>query len=60
MALSTEGAMAPGPKAVALHLSEAERQALEGLLRRRSTGQALAQRARIVLACAEPGATNLG
>ncbi len=27
-------------------------------MRRRSTGQALAQRARIVLACAEPGSTN--
>jgi transposase len=49
-----------GPKAVALELSEAERAELQRLLRRRGVGQALAQRARVVLACAEPGATNLG
>ena len=52
--------MARGPKAVALDLMDAERSALEHLVRRRNIGQALAQRARIVLACAEPGATNLG
>jgi transposase len=52
--------MARGPKAIALHLSEDERTELERLIRRRSAGQALAQRARIVLACAEPGATNAG
>jgi transposase len=52
--------MAPGPKAVPLHLTPDERRALEGISRRRSAGQALAQRARVILACAEPGATNLG
>ena len=52
--------MARGPKAIALHLSEQERAELERLVRRRSAGQALVQRARIVLACAEPGATNAG
>jgi len=41
-------------------LAEDERAELERLLRRRGVGQALAQRIRIVLACAEPGATNLG
>ena len=52
--------MSRGPKAVALELTEAERIELRRLLRRRGVGQALAQRVRIVLACAEPGATNLG
>lgn len=52
--------MARGPKAIALHLSEHERVELERLIRRRSAGQALVQRARIVLACAEPGSTNAG
>ena len=52
--------MARGPKAVALTLTDEERAALESMVRRRSVGQALAQRARIVLACAEPGATNAG
>ncbi len=52
--------MARGPKAIALHLSEHERTELERIVRRRSAGQALVQRARIVLACAEPGATNAG
>jgi transposase len=45
---------------VPLDLAEAERAELRRLLRRRGVGQALAQRLRIVLACAEPGATNLG
>jgi transposase len=49
-----------GPKAVALELTETERAELRRLLRRRGVGQALAQRIRVVLACAEPGATNLG
>jgi transposase len=49
-----------GPKAVPLELSEAERTELRRLLRRRGVGQALAQRIRVVLACAELGATNLG
>ena len=52
--------MARGPQAVALELTDAERTALESLVRRRNIGQALAQRARVVLACAAPGATNLG
>ena len=43
--------MARGPKAIALHLSEDERAELERIIRRRSAGQALVQRARIVLAC---------
>ncbi|WP_422653673.1 IS630 family transposase, partial [Geminicoccus sp.] len=52
--------MAHGPKALALELTSAERVALANLIRRRKVGQALAQRARVVLACAEPEATNLG
>ncbi len=52
--------MSRGPKAATLELTEAERAELGRLLRRRGVGQALAQRIRIVLACAEPGATNLG
>ena len=42
-----------GRRAVALDLSEAERAELSALAARRSTAQALALRARIVLACAE-------
>jgi transposase len=41
-----------GRRAVALELSEAERAELSALASRRSTSQALAQRARMVLACA--------
>ena len=52
--------MSRGPKAVPLDLTEAERVELRRLLRRRGVGQALAQRIRVVLACAEPGVTNLG
>jgi transposase len=52
--------MSRGPKAVALVLSESEQAALQRLLRRHGTGQALAQRLRVILACAQPGATNLG
>jgi len=48
----------PGPKPFALVLSKTEREVLVGLLRRRSTGQDVAVRARIVLACADPQATN--
>lgn len=50
--------MARGPKAIAIHLSEDERAELERIVRRRGAGHALVQRARIVLACAEAGATN--
>lgn len=49
-----------GPKAVVLELGEAERTEMRRLLRRRGVGQTLTQCIRIVLACAEPGATNLG
>jgi len=49
-----------GPKAVPLDLTEAELTELRRLLRRRGVGQALAQPIRVVLACAQPGATNLG
>ena len=50
--------MAPGPKPIALVLSETERETLLGLLRRGSTSQDVAVRARIVLACADPQTTN--
>jgi len=42
-----------GPKLASLELSNPERDALQGLARRAKTAQALALRARIVLACAE-------
>lgn len=42
-----------GRPATVLQLSAAEREALEGFVRRRKSSQALAQRAAIVLACAE-------
>ena len=42
-----------------LVLSDEERRTLERLTKRRKSAQAMALRARIVLACAEPGATNL-
>ena len=48
----------PGPSATPLSLSAGDRQRLEAWTRRHKTSQSLAQRARIVLACAEPGATN--
>src|SRR5215217_3215346 len=48
------------PHAIPITLSEADRSQLQGWVRRRKTGQALATRARIVLACAEPGSTNGG
>ena len=51
--------MSCGPKAVALTLTEVGRAELQCLLRRCGIGQALAQWIRVVLACAEPGATNL-
>jgi transposase len=45
----------PSPTLPPLELSEAERSELRSLASRRSTAQALALRARIVLACAEGG-----
>src|SRR5215217_8254316 len=48
------------PHAIPIVLSEADRGQLQGWARRRKTAQALATRARIVLACAEPGSTNGG
>ena len=48
----------PSPHAIRITLSESDRATLEGWTRRRKTAQSLALRARIVLACAEPGATN--
>src|SRR5258708_37708668 len=55
----------PNPVLAPLELSEAERAELQSLAARRTTAQALALRARIVLACAEGGqnkavATRLG
>jgi transposase len=52
--------MARGPRPIPLTLTPADREVLERWTRRRTTAQALASRARIVLACAEPGATNSG
>lgn len=52
--------MARGPHAVPITLSESDRETLESWTRRRKTAQALALRARIVLASAEPGSTNMG
>ena len=48
------------PHAIPITLSDADRGQLQGWVRRRKTGQALATRARIVLACAAPGSTNGG
>jgi transposase len=48
----------PSPHAVTIGLSAADRARLEGWTRRRKTAQALVMRARIVLACAEAGASN--
>ena len=51
--------MVPSPKLVPLILSDDERRTLEGWTRRRTTAQALALRARIVLACAEGGSNTV-
>jgi transposase len=45
----------PSPKLVPLGLSDAERASLEALSRKRTASQSLAERARVVLACAEQG-----
>jgi transposase len=47
-----------GRPATHIVLSDAERQVLEGFVRRRKTSRALAQRAAIVLACAEGKSTK--
>lgn len=47
------------PQPAVLELSEAEKAELQDLLRRGETSQALAYRIRIILACAEPGASNV-
>ena len=47
------------PRALPIPLSDADRAILRSRTRRRSTAQGLALRARIVLACAEPGTTHL-
>jgi transposase len=47
----------PSPKLVPLVLSDAERASLEALVRKRTASQSLAQRARIVLACADESGT---
>ncbi len=52
--------MPRGPRALPLTLTPADRETLERWTRRRTTAQALALRARIVLACADPQATNTG
>jgi len=49
--------MLRGPAAVSIELTDEERQTLEGWARRRRSAAGLAQRSRIVLACAE-GRTN--
>jgi len=48
----------PSPHVVLIGGSDVDRATLESWMRRRKTAQALAMRARIVLACAEAGATN--
>jgi transposase len=50
----------PGPKLEPLVLTDGERDALQALARKRTASQALAERARVVLACAEEGASVTG
>jgi len=50
----------PSRHAVPISLSGVDRATLEGWTRRRKAAQALARRARIAPACAEPGATSGG
>jgi putative transposase len=53
--------MVSGPKPPAVHLTDGERQALEKLIKRHSTQQQVALRARIVLAAAAgPGNAQIG
>jgi transposase len=48
----------PGPRPLPLELSDQERRVLRGWVRSRTVAQALALRARIVLACAEGGSNT--
>ena len=48
----------PSPKLVPLNLADDERRTLEAWSRRRKTAQALAERSRIVLACAAGGSNS--
>ena len=48
----------PSPKLVPLNLADDERRTLEAWSRRRRTAQALAERSRIVLACAAGGSNS--
>jgi len=48
----------PSPKLVPLNLSDDERRALQAWSRRRKTAQALAERSRVILACAEGGSNS--
>jgi transposase len=52
--------MTGGPAPIPIDLTQGERETLLRWTRRRMGPQALALRARIVLACAEPGASNIG
>jgi transposase-like protein len=52
--------MHPGPKPLTLVLTPAEEAELARIARRAHGSQVLASRARIILACARPGATNSG
>ena len=47
----------PSPKLAPLVLTGSERDALDALVRKRTASQSLAQRARIVLACAQESGT---
>jgi transposase len=53
MATTTDAPRRPGPKLPELALTDEERATLQRWARRRNSGQALALRCRIVLACAE-------
>ena len=50
----------PNRPAYLIALNDPDRAVLETWARRRKTAQALSLRARIILACAEPDATNSG
>jgi len=50
----------PSPKLIPLELTDDERQSLTAWSRRRKTAQALAERSRIILACAEGRTTGIG